>query len=168
MALALRAMKTSLLALTALSLSAPAVAQLGPGPCEGAIACAADEALADDTLAWDFVEGITTEVGRQPYVIYNLLRTADAASPLAAPAVGASLIAFVLVYFAVFGTGTWYIMRLMSQPPHARETGVKRGDTGPIRTAGITPGPTQDPGNLSPDSLSSIQYIEPESKEDEQ
>ena len=111
---------------------------------------------------------ITTEVGRQPYVIYNLLRTADAASPLAAPAVGASLIAFVLVYFAVFGTGTWYIMRLMSQPPHARETGVKRGDTGPIRTAGITPGPTQDPGNLSPDSLSSIQYIEPESKEDEQ
>ena len=81
---------------------------------------------------------------------------------------GASLIAFVLVYFAVFGTGTWYIMRLMSQPPHARETGVKRGDTGPIRTAGITPGPTQDPGNLSPDSLSSIQYIEPESKEDDQ
>ena len=63
MALALRAMKTSLLALTALSLSAPAVAQLGPGPCEGAIACAADEALADDTLAWDFVEGITTEIG---------------------------------------------------------------------------------------------------------
>ena len=88
--------------------------------------------------------------------------------PVAAPAVGASLIAFVLVYFAVFGTGTWYIMRLMSQPPHARETGVKRGDTGPIRTAGITPGPTQDPGNLSPDSLSSIQYIEPESKEDDQ
>ena len=33
---------------------------------------------------------ITTEVGRQPYVIYNLLRTSDAASPLDAPAVGAS------------------------------------------------------------------------------
>ena len=50
---------------------------------------------------------ITTEVGRQPYVIYGLLRTADAASPLDAPAVAASLLAFVIVYFAfsasVFG-----------------------------------------------------------------
>ena len=88
---------------------------------------------------------ITTEVGRQPYVIYNLLRTADAASPLAAPAVAASLTAFVIVYFAVFGVGTWYILRLMSKAPHAGEYGVKRGDTGPIRTAGITPGPTQNP-----------------------
>ena len=33
---------------------------------------------------------ITTEVGRQPFVIYGLLRTADAASPLDAPAVAAS------------------------------------------------------------------------------
>ncbi|MBX7495102.1 cytochrome ubiquinol oxidase subunit I [Qipengyuania sp. 6B39] len=88
---------------------------------------------------------ITTEVGRQPYVIYNLLRTADAASPLDAPAVATSLIAFVLVYFAVFGAGVWYILHLMHNPPHAGEYGVKRGDKGPIRTAGITPGPTQDP-----------------------
>ena len=90
---------------------------------------------------------ITTEVGRQPYVIYNLLRTADAASPLDAPAVGASLLAFVIVYFIVFGAGVWYILRLMSQSPHTGELGVKRGDTGPIRTAGITPGPTQNPGD---------------------
>ncbi|MBU0670135.1 MAG: cytochrome ubiquinol oxidase subunit I [Alphaproteobacteria bacterium] len=90
---------------------------------------------------------ITTEVGRQPYVIYNLMRTADAASPLDAPAVGASPLAFVLVYFAVFGAGTWYILRLMSHSPHSGETGVKRGDSGPIRTAGITPGPAQNPGH---------------------
>ncbi|KLE34686.1 cytochrome ubiquinol oxidase subunit I [Aurantiacibacter luteus] len=90
---------------------------------------------------------ITTEVGRQPYVIYNLLRTADAASPLDAPAVAASLLAFVVVYFFVFGAGVWYILHLMAKPPHAGETGVKRGDTGPIRTAGITPGPTQNPGD---------------------
>ncbi|GAB5347811.1 M20/M25/M40 family metallo-hydrolase [Alteriqipengyuania sp. 357] len=60
-------MKTSLLALTALSLSAiaavPAAAQSGPGSCESALACAADRALESDELAWDFVEGITTEVG---------------------------------------------------------------------------------------------------------
>ncbi|MXO96582.1 cytochrome ubiquinol oxidase subunit I [Erythrobacter aquimaris] len=90
---------------------------------------------------------ITTEVGRQPYVIYGLLRTADAASPLDAPAVAASLLAFIIVYFAVFGVGVWYILRLMGKVPHVGEVGVKRGDTGPIRTAGITPGPTQNPGH---------------------
>ncbi|RPF71090.1 cytochrome ubiquinol oxidase subunit I [Aurantiacibacter spongiae] len=90
---------------------------------------------------------ITTEVGRQPYVIYGLMRTADAASPLDAPAVGSSLLAFIVVYFAVFGVGVWYIMRLMSKSPQPGEVGVKRGDKGPIRTAGFTPGPTQNPGD---------------------
>ena len=60
---------------------------------------------------------VTTEVGRQPWVIYGLLRTADALSPIAAPAVTGSLIAFVIVYFAVFAAGTLYILRLMAQPP---------------------------------------------------
>lgn len=90
---------------------------------------------------------ITTEVGRQPYVIYGLLRTADAVSPLGAPAVATSLLAFVLVYFAVFSAGIWYLLRLMGSSPHTGETGVKSGDRGPIRTAGITPGPSQDPTN---------------------
>ena len=89
---------------------------------------------------------ITTEVGRQPYVIYGLLRTADAASPLDAPAVAASLLAFILVYFAVFGIGVWYILKLMGKAPHAGEPGIEYSDVGPIRTAGITPGPTQNPG----------------------
>ena len=93
---------------------------------------------------------ITTEVGRQPYVVYGLLRTADAASPLDAPAVAASLLAFIIVYFTVFGIGVWYILRLMGKTPHTGEVGVKRGDTGPIRTAGITPGPTQNPGHDEP------------------
>ena len=88
---------------------------------------------------------ITTEVGRQPYVIYGLLRTADAASPLDAPAVAASLLAFIIVYFTVFGIGVWYILRLMGKTPQTDEVGAKRGDAGPIRTAGITPGPTQNP-----------------------
>jgi cytochrome d ubiquinol oxidase subunit I len=91
---------------------------------------------------------ITTEVGRQPYVIYNFLRTEDAASPLAAPAVAASLVAFVIVYFAVFSVGTWYILKLMNAAPHSREVGVKRSEAGPVRAAGITPGPTQNPGKI--------------------
>ncbi|HEX8654785.1 MAG TPA: cytochrome ubiquinol oxidase subunit I [Allosphingosinicella sp.] len=79
---------------------------------------------------------VTTEVGRQPWVIYGLLRTRDAVSPIAAPAVSASLIAFVIVYFAVFAMGTWYILRLMREPPAAGEGEPART---PIRTAGITP-----------------------------
>ncbi|MBX7534879.1 cytochrome ubiquinol oxidase subunit I [Qipengyuania sp. GH1] len=101
---------------------------------------------------------ITTEVGRQPWTVYGVLRTADSASPLDAPAVATSLIAFVIVYFAVFGVGTWYILRLMSHPPHLGEKGVKRTEKGPVRTAGITPGPTQNPG-ADPDVL-------PESREE--
>jgi cytochrome d ubiquinol oxidase subunit I len=93
---------------------------------------------------------ITTEVGRQPYVIYGVLRTADAASPLDAPAVAASLLAFVVVYFTVFGIGVWYILKLMGKAPHAGESGIKGEIDGPIRTAGITPGPTQNPGGEEP------------------
>lgn len=80
---------------------------------------------------------VTTETGRQPYTVYGLLRTADAASPLAVPAVSSSLIAFVVVYFAVFTAGTIYILRLMSYPPHHGEQGPQ-GDI-PVRAAGITP-----------------------------
>ncbi|HEX8583100.1 MAG TPA: cytochrome ubiquinol oxidase subunit I [Allosphingosinicella sp.] len=79
---------------------------------------------------------ITTEVGRQPWVVYGLLRTRDAVSPIAAPGVTGSLIAFVIVYFAVFAAGTWYILKLMAHPPHHGESGEARA---PIRTAGITP-----------------------------
>lgn len=77
---------------------------------------------------------ITTEVGRQPYTVYGLLRTVDSASPLAAPAVAASLIAFVVVYFAVFGIGTWYILKLMADGPHVGES---EDDGAPIRTGGV-------------------------------
>jgi cytochrome d ubiquinol oxidase subunit I len=63
----------------------------------------------------------TTEVGRQPYTIYHLLRTAQSASPIAAPAVAASLAAFAVVYFTVFGAGVFFLFRMMSQPPHSGE-----------------------------------------------
>ena len=89
---------------------------------------------------------ITTEVGRQPFTVYGILRTAQSASPLDAPAVAVSLLAFVIIYFAVFGAGTWYILRLMSHSPHLGEKGVRQTERGPVRTAGITPGPTQNPG----------------------
>ncbi|RTL71079.1 MAG: cytochrome ubiquinol oxidase subunit I, partial [Hyphomicrobiales bacterium] len=82
---------------------------------------------------------ITTEVGRQPFTVYGMLRTVDSVSPIAAPAVGASLVAFVLVYFAVFGMGTLYIVRLMAHTPQIDEPDLPSGL--PQRAAGITPGP---------------------------
>ncbi|MEI9852596.1 MAG: cytochrome ubiquinol oxidase subunit I [Sphingomonas sp.] len=87
---------------------------------------------------------VTTEVGRQPWVIYGHLLTRDAASPLAAPAVGASLVAFVVVYFAVFGFGTWYILKLMAKGAQPHEPEIDRD--APIRTAGILPGTAQQQG----------------------
>ena len=93
---------------------------------------------------------VTTEVGRQPYTVYGLLRTADSVSPLAAPAVGASLAAFVLIYTAVFGVGIWYILKLMHVPPHAHETALEDQEQAPLRSAGITPGPSQHPKGHSP------------------
>jgi cytochrome d ubiquinol oxidase subunit I len=80
---------------------------------------------------------ITTETGRQPFTVYGLLRTTEAASPLAAPALASSLIAFAIVYFAVFSAGAVYILRLMALPPHHGEAGP-RGDM-PAHAAGITP-----------------------------
>jgi cytochrome d ubiquinol oxidase subunit I len=80
---------------------------------------------------------ITTETGRQPFTVYGLLRTSDAVSPLAAPAVGSSLLAFVIVYFIVFAAGAVYILRLMASSPHHGERGPA-GDV-PVRAAGITP-----------------------------
>ena len=79
----------------------------------------------------------TTEVGRQPFTVYGLLRTADSASPLAAPAVGSSLLSFVIVYFIVYAAGLTYLFRMVAAAPHQGEEGP-RGDT-PARAAGITP-----------------------------
>jgi cytochrome d ubiquinol oxidase subunit I len=84
---------------------------------------------------------ITTEVGRQPYTVYGHLLTGQSHSPLAAPAVAASLIAFVIVYFAVFGAGVWYLLKLMGHTPRAHETEPPQI---PIRSAGITPASALD------------------------
>jgi cytochrome bd ubiquinol oxidase subunit I len=83
---------------------------------------------------------VTTEVGRQPYTVYGHLLTAQSHSPIAAPAVAASLIAFIVVYFFVFGAGVFYILRLMHRLP--RDPMPDLG-SGPIRSAGIHPGPAQ-------------------------
>lgn len=80
---------------------------------------------------------VTTEMGRQPFTVFGLLRTAESHSPIAAEAVGTSLVAFIVVYFVLFGAGTFYIMRLMSKLPSPAEDDTP--DHHPTRSAGITP-----------------------------
>lgn len=60
---------------------------------------------------------IVTETGRQPWVAYGVLRTADAVSPLAAHTVATTLVLFVLVYSVVFTMGIYYINRLIARGP---------------------------------------------------
>lgn len=59
----------------------------------------------------------TTEVGRQPWVVYGILRTKDTLSPVSAEQVGLTLIIFVMVYFIVFGVGIFYLLKLMRKGP---------------------------------------------------
>jgi cytochrome d ubiquinol oxidase subunit I len=80
---------------------------------------------------------VTTETGRQPYTVYGLLTTAQSASPVAAPALSASLAAFVIVYFALFGMGVYYMLKLINRPPAPHEP--SQLPPVPSRAAGITP-----------------------------
>jgi cytochrome d ubiquinol oxidase subunit I len=82
---------------------------------------------------------ITTEVGRQPWTIHGLLRTADSVSSVDAAAVGTSLVAFIVVYFAVFGAGAFYMLRLLHKAPALAEPDLDPGE--PLRASGLMPGP---------------------------
>jgi cytochrome bd ubiquinol oxidase subunit I len=62
-----------------------------------------------------------TEIGRQPYMVYNVLRTADSVSPVQAGPIAISLAAFVVVYTFVFGAGSYYILRLIGKGPETQE-----------------------------------------------
>jgi cytochrome d ubiquinol oxidase subunit I len=65
---------------------------------------------------------ITAEVGRQPYVVYGVMRTADAMSPVPAGSVATSLLFFIVVYAIVFSAGALYILRLMRKGPEPDES----------------------------------------------
>ena len=65
---------------------------------------------------------MVTEVGRQPWVVYGVLKTRDAVSPVIASQVATSLIAYILVYSVVFTAGAIFILRLMAEGPVAAVT----------------------------------------------
>lgn len=59
----------------------------------------------------------TTEVGRQPWVVYGVQRTADAVSNHGQLPMTISLVVFIVVYCSVFGMGCYYLWRLLVQGP---------------------------------------------------
>jgi cytochrome d ubiquinol oxidase subunit I len=69
-----------------------------------------------------------TEIGRQPYIVYGLLRTAEAGSPVPETPIAISLAAFVIVYVFVFGAGSYYILKLIGKGPDSG--GQAYGDHG--------------------------------------
>jgi cytochrome d ubiquinol oxidase subunit I len=89
---------------------------------------------------------ITTEVGRQPWVVYGLLRTADAVASHSVAELSLSLALFVVVYFAVFGAGIHYLLRLIAVGPGADGTMQVAGGPGQPRHA-------LRPLSLAPDPL---------------
>ncbi|MDL2407747.1 cytochrome ubiquinol oxidase subunit I [Rhizobium calliandrae] len=75
---------------------------------------------------------LTTEVGRQPWVVYGVLRTADAVSNHSALALASTLVMFVVIYFLAFGTGISFMLKMVARGPD--EYGTER--------------PTQAPGQI--------------------
>jgi cytochrome d ubiquinol oxidase subunit I len=71
---------------------------------------------------------IVTEVGRQPWIVYGVMKTKDAVSPVAASQVGISLAAFVVVY-AILGVVAFYLVRRIAiQGPEPLPVPVAKGE----------------------------------------
>jgi len=90
---------------------------------------------------------VTTEVGRQPWVVYGVLRTADAVSPHGVGPLALTLALFVVAYFFVFGAGTVYVLRMLRKGPQAFELRrATQGGPGQVRTP-MRPMSAADVGN---------------------
>ena len=75
------------------------------------------------------------EIGRQPFLVNGLIRTAEVASPIPAGSVAASLALFVVTYIIIFGAGSYYIVKLIRRGPQAHDQPVAEAST-PMRPLG--------------------------------
>jgi cytochrome d ubiquinol oxidase subunit I len=64
---------------------------------------------------------VTREVGRQPWIIYGVLRTQEAATSLPAKAVGGSSLLFVVVYLLLFAVFVLFFRRILLKGPELRD-----------------------------------------------
>jgi len=76
-----------------------------------------------------------TEMGRQPWIVYGVLRTADAVGPQTAWMTAISLAVYVAGYAFVFGWGIWYLVKILRHGPHAQDgsPSLEGGDRTPAR-----------------------------------
>ena len=82
----------------------------------------------------------TAEVGRQPWTVYGLMRTADAVTPgLTVGATLASLIFFSLVYLLIFSFGVLYIYRLLRAGPAIKGQSAPTNPKRPLALPGDSP-----------------------------
>jgi cytochrome bd ubiquinol oxidase subunit I len=73
----------------------------------------------------------TTEVGRQPWTVYGLMRTAESVSPsLTATDVTLSLALYVIVYLIMFPTGIAFMAALVQRGPQERDPQAERIESG--------------------------------------
>jgi cytochrome d ubiquinol oxidase subunit I len=82
----------------------------------------------------------TAEVGRQPWSVYGVLRTADAVTPhLTVNATLASLAFFGVIYVLIFSFGTLYICRLLNAGPAASKPVPQINSSRPMALPGESP-----------------------------
>lgn len=86
------------------------------------------------------------EIGRQPWAIQGLLRTADAVSDIDRTSVIISLGAFVIAYAVVFGAGGGYILKMIRKGPQPFDDGPDHdeGERTPMRPISAADGPVGD------------------------
>lgn len=70
-----------------------------------------------------------TEVGRQPYTVYGVLRTAEGVSNVPPQAMLGALIAFIITYAIVFGAGVFYVIKLVKRGPVVAKNNSKNKKT---------------------------------------
>lgn len=88
----------------------------------------------------------TTEIGRQPWLVYGVMRTADGVSNHSALALSTTLVIFMVMYFAVFGTGVSYMLKLVAKGP------AKSEDDNPPLDPGQSQRPSR-PLSAAPDNI---------------
>jgi cytochrome d ubiquinol oxidase subunit I len=71
---------------------------------------------------------IVTEVGRQPWIVYGLMRTRDAVSPIAVSQVGVSLVAFILAYSLLGVVAFYLIVKQARRGPEPLAAAAGRGE----------------------------------------
>ena len=57
-----------------------------------------------------------TEVGRQPYIAYGIIRTVEGVSPVIGEQIAITLFLFIITYLFIFGAGSFYIIKLIPDP----------------------------------------------------